>query len=217
MVLVFTNLRVAYNHHVLIAASWYLIIIFICVAHLITPCPFGDTAGTLKNKYSNPLPPSWMMLEITSFGSLSILYQNLKPTNSKKDIAHHFGLSDKVFTSWLHYLVYIRNVCAHHSRLWNKGMNITPRIPLTTTKTWLNNSTVPNNRTYFILSMMLYLLQSIDSKHQFIFRFTVHLKKYKNVDVTAMGFPHNWNEESLWNFKPTLSQKLRLAIARFLK
>ena len=30
-----------------------------------------------KKKYNNPMPPSWMMLEITSFGSLSMLYQNL--------------------------------------------------------------------------------------------------------------------------------------------
>lgn len=29
-----------------------------------------------KNKYSNPFPPSWMTMEITSFGSLSMLYSN---------------------------------------------------------------------------------------------------------------------------------------------
>ena len=30
-----------------------------------------------KRKYSDPLPPSWMTLEITSFGTMSILYQQL--------------------------------------------------------------------------------------------------------------------------------------------
>ena len=52
-----------------------------------------------KNKYSDPLPPSWMMLEITSFGTLSSLYSNLKSGLPKREIAKHFGLSDQVFSS----------------------------------------------------------------------------------------------------------------------
>jgi abortive infection bacteriophage resistance protein len=165
-----------------------------------------------KKKYSESYPPSWMMFELTSFGSLSTLYQNLKPGKSKREIAHHFGLDDSTLASWMHCFVYIRNVCAHHSRLWNRGMSIKPQIPLTPMKTWLNNHTVSNNRTYFILSMMMYLLQSVDERHQFIFRLKILLKKYPNVDVTAMGFPKNWNTEPLWKFKPTLKQELRLFV-----
>ncbi len=153
------------------------------------------------------------MFEIASFGSLSTLYQNLKPGKSKRDIAHHFGLDDSTFGSWLHCFVYIRNVCAHHSRLWNRGMKIKPQIPLSPINKWLNNSTVNNDRTYFVLSMMLYLLQSIDNKHQFIFRFKILLKKYPNVDVIAMGFPKDWEKEPLWHFKPNIKQLIRLGVA----
>lgn len=166
-----------------------------------------------KQKYSDPLPPAWMLMEIASFGGLSMLYKNLKSGRSKRDIAHHFGLGDSTFSSWLHSFVYIRNVCAHHSRFWNRGMSIRPQIPQNPLKQWLNNTAISNNRTYFILSMMLYLMQSIDTKHQFIFRLKVLLNKYPNIDVAAMGFPSDWEKEPLWAFKPTLKQRIRLTVA----
>lgn len=167
---------------------------------------------SFRGKYSDPFPPSWMMLEIASFGTLSVLYKNLKPGKSKRDIAHHFGLDDSTFASWLHSFVYIRNVCAHHARLWNRGMTIKPQVPLTPLSLWLKNATVSNSRTYFILSMMLYLLQSIDSRNQFVYRFKLLLKKYPNIDVGAMGFPAGWEEEPLWTFKPNLKQRMRLTV-----
>jgi abortive infection bacteriophage resistance protein len=166
-----------------------------------------------KIKYTDPHPPSWMILEIASFGTISKLYKNLKPGKTKRNIAHYFGLDDSTFSSWLHCFVYIRNVCAHHSRLWNRGMSISPQIPTAPINLWLHNLTISNNRTYFVLSMMLYLLQSIDAKHQFIFRLKVLLRKYPNIDVTAMGFPSDWESEPLWKFKPTLKQRLRIWLA----
>ena len=168
-----------------------------------------------KKKYSNPLPPCWMALEIVSFGTLSQLYGNLN--FGKRDIANHFGLDDTTFTSWLHTLVYIRNICAHHARLWNRGMSIKPKKPLTPSKMWLKDTSVKNNRTYFVLCMLLYLLQSIDKKHQFIFRCKLLLKKYPNIDVAAMGFPKNWENEPLWKFKPTIKQRIRLLVCIALK
>lgn len=58
-----------------------------------------------KNKYSDHMPPSWMILEVSSFGTLSSLYGYLQPTKDKRDIAKYFGLADKVLSSWLHSIV----------------------------------------------------------------------------------------------------------------
>lgn len=151
-----------------------------------------------KAKYNNPIPPSWMTLEITSFGTLSILYKNLKPNLQKREIAHYFGLPDKVFETWIHSIVYLRNVCAHHTRLWNRAMSIQPQIPRTPRKQWLNNVNVANNRTYFILSMVAYLLQTINPNNRFTKKFKDLLNKYSNVDTKALGFPDNWENEPLW-------------------
>lgn len=152
-----------------------------------------------KNKYSDPLPPSWITMEITSFGTLSMLYKNIKPGREKRAIAHHFGLSDSVFETWLHSIVYLRNVCAHHTRLWNRAMSIKPQIPRNPHKQWLINNNLRNNRTYFILSMLLYFLQTINPKNTFKKRFINLLEKYNNVDVKALGFPENWKQEPLWS------------------
>ncbi len=144
------------------------------------------------------MPPSWMVMEITSFGSLSMLYSNLKPGKEKREIAHYFGLADTVLKTWLHSIVYLRNVCAHHTRLWNRAMSIRPQMPRTPYKQWLKNTASSNHRTYFILSMINYLLQTVNPNNTFKNRLAALLNKYPNVDVKAMGFPDYWEQEILW-------------------
>lgn len=149
-------------------------------------------------KYSNSLPPSWISIEITSFGTLSMLYSNLLPGKEKRAIARHFGISDSVFSTWLHSIVYLRNICAHHSRLWNRSMSIRPQFPRKTTKQWINMDSVQNHKTYFMLSMIQYLLQTVNPKSIFSPKLKTLFTKYDNVDVRAMNFPANWKNETLW-------------------
>jgi abortive infection bacteriophage resistance protein len=151
-----------------------------------------------KEKYQNDFPPSWMTLEVTSFGSLSVLFSALNPGRVKRNIANYFGLDERTFQSWLHSIVYLRNVCAHHSRLWNRDIRVKPQIPDNPKKQWLNNTDLENDKVYFLLSMILYLIQTINPKNSITSRFKSLLVKYPNVDVKAMGFPDNWVEETLW-------------------
>jgi abortive infection bacteriophage resistance protein len=159
--------------------------------------------NAFRKKYSDSLPPSWTAFEIISFGSISRLFAQIKPGKSKREVGEHFGLDDNTLASWLHGLVYVRNVCAHHSRLWNRVMRIQPSIPLTPKNHWLSNRNVQNNKAYYILSMILYLLNSIDEANSMVKDFRSLLNNYKNVDPTAMGFPKNWETELLWKQAPT--------------
>ncbi len=151
-----------------------------------------------KKKYTSPLPPSWMIMEITSFGSLSVLYKHLKPGKEKREIANYFGLSDSVFESWLHSIVYIRNVCAHHSRLWNRDLRIQPTFPRKPSNAWLSGSWGRGNRVYAILCIIQYLLQTVNPNTSFKNKINVLLGAYPNVDITAMGFAKLWQKEVLW-------------------
>lgn len=85
-----------------------------------------------KKKYKEDLrfPPAWKTLELTSFGSLSKLYGNLKNTVKSKDIiAQELGAANHTYLpSWLQSIAQIRNYCAHHSRLWNRNLPGTPKI-----------------------------------------------------------------------------------------
>ena len=167
-----------------------------------------DFVQAFKSKYSDPMPPSWMMLEVASFGTLSGLYSNLLPTRGKREIANYFGLADKVFSSWLHSIVYLRNICAHHARLWNREMQIQPIVSRNPHRKFLNQTSyispetgqsLPlNNKTYFVLSMVIYLMNTINPKHCIQSKFMALLAKYTNIDTRAMGFPLTWQNEPLW-------------------
>ena len=153
---------------------------------------------SFKSKYANPFPPSFILLETTSFGALSRLYDILKPGKDKKDVAKSFGLPDKVFVSWLHSLVYIRNMCAHHARLWNRQVGIKPLYPKHTYNAWIDTNGISNRRLYYVLSMIIYLLNTVNPKHTFKQKIENLFQKYPNVDRMAMGFPNNWNTEPIW-------------------
>ena len=139
-----------------------------------------------------------MTMEIASFGTLSILYGNLQPGRAKRSIAAYFGLPDTVFASWLHCIVYVRNICAHHSRLWNRILSIRPLMPRSPRNTFIALPASGTQQTYFVLSMIIYLLNTVNPNHSFISRFKELLNRYPSIDVRAMGFPINWENEKLW-------------------
>jgi abortive infection bacteriophage resistance protein len=154
-----------------------------------------------KRKYSDDIPPSWTAFEIISFGTISKLFANSNSGRGKRLVADYFGLDDRTFSSWLHGFVYVRNVCAHHSRLWNRVMRIQPMKPNRPKRQWINNLEVSNNRTYYILSMIIYLLNSINESNSIIEDFKKLLGSYSNISPGAMGFPSNWEKEPLWTIK----------------
>ena len=73
-----------------------------------------------------PLVPSWMIIELLPMGSWSVVYKHLRHSTDRKLISRTFGLSPQNLESWLHVLTYIRNLCAHHSRLWNRHFTLRP-------------------------------------------------------------------------------------------
>lgn len=182
-----------------------------------------------QKKYSDPLPPSWMILEISSFGNLSNFFKNLKPGRDKRNIANYFGLDDSTFESWLHSFTYVRNVCAHHSRFWNKRMSIQPQIPHSPSRPFITITSLPNpnpsgrpwrinDRTYFILSMIIYLLGVINPKHTFKKRLDKLLHKYPMIDKKAMGFPVGWENEPIWSATArSIFQRLIASVQQWLK
>ncbi len=96
-----------------------------------------------KKKHKDDLrfPPSWKSLEQTSFGALSKLYGNLKPTVKSKDvIAKELGAVNHTYLpSWLQSIAQIRNFCAHHSRLWNRNLPGTVKLLPKPPNPWIRN------------------------------------------------------------------------------
>lgn len=155
-----------------------------------------------RYKADQRFPPAWKTLEITSLGSLSKLYGNLKPTVRSKDhIAEAFNTVNHSFLpSWLQSIAQIRNICAHHGRLWNKNLPGRPRLLPKPPAPWLN--TVPpvheHHKLYIHICCMKYLLHAINSGDHYKTKLAALFKEYPNVDLNALGFTSHWQEEPLW-------------------
>ncbi|MFV3332707.1 Abi family protein [Pseudomonas sp. NY15437] len=72
--------------------------------------------------YNSPaLPPVWIVLEQLSIGQLSKLLSSLH-LDHRKAIASCFGYNEEILQSWLKSTTLLRNLCAHHSRVWNNNV-----------------------------------------------------------------------------------------------
>lgn len=146
------------------------------------------------DKYDEEYLPVWAMVEIVSFNTLSKIFANLKESY-RSQIVKELKIKPFVFQRWLHTLTYIRNICAHHSRLWNKILAIEPMIP----KNQKIFQSLDNKKLFFVLSMIQFIFTSIDDE-EFYFKSELKslLNKYPNVDRKAMGFVQNWEELEIW-------------------
>lgn len=157
-----------------------------------------------KKKYKDDLrfPPAIKLLEITSFGVLSKLYGNLKPSVKSKDtIAAEFKTVNHTYLpSWLQSIAQIRNICAHHGRLWNKNLPGRPALLSKPPAPWLKNVPPVNQheKLYIHICCMKYLLDVADKSNHFTARLNELWKKYPSVDLNALGFPADWITEPLW-------------------
>ncbi len=150
-----------------------------------------------RRQGSNIFPPGWMTMEICSFGSISILYCLLKAGRAKRDIARFYGMADTVMESWLHTLVYIRNICAHHCLLWNRPLRINAAVPRHLNRPFIVRPDKTENL-YFVLSIILYFLQSVDPDNTFAADVTALIDECHLVEPPSLGFPYGWQTELLW-------------------
>jgi len=151
-------------------------------------------------KYGEPhLPPSWMVMETLSLSSLSRLYAGLGTGAERIAIARHFGTDEFVLRSWFHVLSYVRNLCAHHARLWNRQFVIKFRQVARRHQTFL----FTNDR-FFAVAVVLYdLLQQVAPDTRWHLRLRDLLSQYPVVPPGAMGFPVDWQQEVFWGFPHT--------------
>ena len=148
-------------------------------------------------------PPAWKTLEIVTLGTLSRLYGNIrKELRSRDEIAAFFLVPPKQYLSgWLQSLTQVRNVCAHHSRLWNRTIAAAPKR-IKRPQPELYYAPIPQlaqHKLYPALCCMNHLLFTISPDYYMGLRLQELFAAHPNVDPTAMGFPANWQAEAIWN------------------
>lgn len=140
--------------------------------------------------------PVWMASEVMTFGCLLTFFRGSHP-NIKKEIAHLFNVHDVVLNSWLLTLNVVRNICAHHGRLWNREMGVRPMIPKKSSQ-WHTPVLVGNDRVFGILTICKYCLDRIAPQSHWPLRLKNLLAEFPDIPKRSMGFPDNWEECPIW-------------------
>ena len=155
-----------------------------------------------EGKYNGfPDLPFWMATEIASFGSVSKMYGGLKG-NYQKPIASRYNFQPQDFESAIHHLCYIRNICAHHGRLWDREWTIQPRLPKA--KNW-QPPLVPDSSRLFVTLLMTYRIikhrKGIGNfANEWRKRITELIKEAPDLEnsMNLMGLPEDWFKHPYW-------------------
>lgn len=151
-----------------------------------------------QNTYKEELPPIWAICEVMSLGLLSRWYSSLQPKKTRRSIASVYGIDDNVLQSWLHHLSMVRNICAHHSRLWNREFAVIPSLPKSKSGSIINQFIPGSRKIYNTSIILLYFMDTISPQHNWRTRLRELLNKH-SIPVNQMGFPRDWTEKNIWN------------------
>ena len=152
-----------------------------------------------KQKYAEERDlPLWMACELMSFGTMLTFYKSMEK-HMQKALAKEYKIQPAVLQSWLTTLNYIRNICAHHGRLWNRELAIKPYIPRDNME-WRTPVDVFNfqGRIYSVATILKYLLSFIAPQSKWPVRFEENLLRHPIIPIHEMGFPVNWKECPIW-------------------
>lgn len=156
-----------------------------------------------KKKHGLPLP-IWIACEVWDFGALSLLYSGMKEEDQDA-IAAKFGLSNgRVLAKWLRSLNYLRNVCAHHSRLWNRNIIDQPSLPSSKELPWVSHfegkySARLRARPFMLFCIIKHLMDNLNPNSTWWLRLTdLMMNEFPDLthiglDIKSMGAVDDWH------------------------
>ena len=148
----------------------------------------------------NEEPPIWALCEAFSLGDLSKWLRAIKDRKVRQEIANPYGLHETPFCSFVQQLAFVRNLCAHHGRLWNKklivGEAALPKKPASLVDQ-LQRDPDRYLRVHNVLAMLAWLMQVISPHSGWSHRVREHVEARPDL-WEDMGFPPNWQSFELW-------------------
>lgn len=179
-----------------------------------------------RKRYSEPyLPPIWAVVETLTLGALSRWFKATQSTDAKREVAKSLGMPTiEVLEQVLHALTPVRNVCAHHGRLWNRRFTLQlPHIKrlknemviehifatkkqtapcgqcgVTVTQEHTSVQEQPSRQLYNYLLVMAHLMRRINPGSSWQQRLNQHIQSASPEQQKAMGFPADWEQRAIW-------------------
>ena len=157
-----------------------------------------------KNKHNGNVP-IWVGIEFWDFGTLSTIFSLMKGPDKLKIAAKYNAerLNSKyipLLEQWLRSLNYIRNVSAHHARLWNISLVDRSDAPMGIfdAQTMFNNE-----KPFYYFVIMKSMLDVISPNSKWGDRFIAHLESFpkglpNDVSLEQFGLIENWEKLNVW-------------------
>lgn len=158
-----------------------------------------------RGKYTDPkTPPLWAVSELLTLGQLSKWLNNVKKRDDKQAIAYQFGLDEVVVCAFAHHLTHVRNLCAHHCRVWNRKLTLTMTIPKRPNDLAQQFYQPETRRIYNTLVMLAWFVSKASPGSTWPARLGATLSRLSGQEITSMGAPPDWPQRKPWLNPPAL-------------
>ncbi|MFZ3192396.1 MAG: Abi family protein, partial [Moraxellaceae bacterium] len=155
------------------------------------------------HRHKNMLPvPIWVACEVWDFGTTATLYKGLKEVDQDA-ISIRYGLQNgRIFATWLSLLKDLRNICAHHGRLWNRSFSAPELLP-SHVLGWVKHfEQKPETKTRIFLALCIctHLLAYLSPKSRWSIRLIDLINNempdlsHFGLGVYNMGMSPNWQD-----------------------
>ncbi|NWO04676.1 MAG: Abi family protein [Alteromonadaceae bacterium] len=163
-----------------------------------------DFVKHYRAKHGEPFP-IWVAVETWDFGAVSQFFAMMR-VKDQLTLANRYGVTDwHTFQTWLRSLNYLRNVCAHHSRLWNRNVADQPSLAGTDNIGWCQSFAGRNDliaKPFLLLAICRHMVKVICPDTKWHERLANHLQSFpeqhsqRALSMTDVGVPENW--KSWW-------------------
>lgn len=165
---------------------------------------YAGNLAKLKDNYLKIAPPAaadwdtapiWEVAEAMPFSQLSKWYKSISVKSIRNAIAGHYWTNHIVLVSLLYNMAILRNICAHHGRLWNRALPAGFRIP----RAWAADCNADEPaRLYNRLVIIAGLMGIIGPTDRWPSRLLALLDEYPSIPKDRMGFPNDWRQRQFW-------------------
>lgn len=160
-----------------------------------------------QKKLGMPWPPIWVIAEVASFGTVARLLAGLKSSAIRQRVADTYQLDEKTLCSFVLHLSVLRNMAAHHGRLWNRKFTFTMQIPRKKPPHLFPNFNVTSSplgnpkerKIYNSLVLLVHLVQIIEPQSDWPHRLATHLNTLDPALQPEMELPPGWQSRPLWH------------------
>jgi abortive infection bacteriophage resistance protein len=145
-------------------------------------------------------PPIWALCEAFSLGDLSKWLTAVKSHELREQISKCYVIKEKAFCSFVRHLTIVRNLCAHHSRLWDKPLEVNKlSLPKTPAQLTVQLQSAPEHlyKIYNTLVILAWIMKTISPESNWAVRVRCLLEGMPQ-HWAEMGVPNEWQNFPLW-------------------